>query len=210
MIGSTIIDGLRLTTKAEYYQPQMVELGSNVGLFKKVMGPGILNWLSLIGLRFCEALARLKDSPTPTHVGFTLRHQIYSFHKEEKVAHVFANICEQMISTHRWALIKDEQVYNRMTDYTTINTFGVSHESQLRALKLLKVVLQGGGRDMFQLGYTTLSDRWRKLSAGLSLSRRFSLQKIAPQHCSYFQRIREPSPSKFYQMFNIFYAYVAM
>ncbi|XXG56138.1 hypothetical protein AAC387_Pa03g3634 [Persea americana] len=93
-----------------------------------------------------------------------------------------------------WALIKDEEVYNRMLKYTATNTIGFSHESQLRALKLLKVVLQRGGRDMFQFGYTTLSDRWRKLSTSLSLSKRFSLQKIAPQYCNFFQRIREPSP----------------
>ncbi|RWR77534.1 tryptophan aminotransferase-related protein 4-like protein [Cinnamomum micranthum f. kanehirae] len=94
-----------------------------------------------------------------------------------------------------WALIKDEEVYHRMASYTETNTLGFSHESQLRALKLLKVVLQGGGRDMFQFGYTTLSDRWRKLSTSLSLSTRFSLQKISAQYCNYLQRIREPSPA---------------
>ncbi|XXG56140.1 hypothetical protein AAC387_Pa03g3635 [Persea americana] len=93
-----------------------------------------------------------------------------------------------------WALIKDEEVYNSMKYYATLNTLGFSHESQLRALKLLKVVLQGRGSDMFEFGFTTLSDRWRKLSSSFSLSKRFSLQKIAPRYCTYFQRIREPSP----------------
>ncbi|KAF7820321.1 tryptophan aminotransferase-related protein 4-like [Senna tora] len=41
-----------------------------------------------------------------------------------------------------WAIIKDEGVYQRMSSYLNLNTIGVSREAQLRALKLLDVVLE--------------------------------------------------------------------
>ena len=95
----------------------------------------------------------------------------------------------------RWAVIKDEAVFERMTTYLTLNTIGVSRDAQLRALKLLNVVLQGrSGRDIFEFGHKIMSDRWEKLNQTLSVSTRFSLQKIGSQYCNFFQRIPEPSP----------------
>ncbi|KAI4346546.1 hypothetical protein L6164_007435 [Bauhinia variegata] len=95
-----------------------------------------------------------------------------------------------------WAVIKDEAVYQRMIAYTTLNTMGVSRDAQLRVLKLLNFVLEEEeGRELFQFGYKTMTDRWIKLKEILSLSKRFSLQQIAPQYCSFFQKIREPSPA---------------
>lgn len=84
-----------------------------------------------------------------------------------------------------------------MIEYTGLNTMGVSRDAQLRALKLLKVVLEGRGREMFKFGYETMRDRWEKLRETLSISKRFSLQKIEPQHCNFFQKAREPSPGNF-------------
>lgn len=77
---------------------------------------------------------------------------------------------------------------------------GVSHDTQLRALKLLKVVLQGGGGggEIFGYGYQVMRDRWMKLSKVLSTSKRISLQKLAPQYCTYFRKIRGPSPGEFF------------
>ncbi|KAK3019472.1 hypothetical protein RJ639_005156 [Escallonia herrerae] len=61
-------------------------------------------------------------------------------------------------------------------------------------LKLLKVVLEGEGREIFGFAHKTMSDRWEKLSEALSSSKRFSIQDLAPQYCSFFQRVRGPSP----------------
>uniref|UniRef100_A0A2N9IMS8 Alliinase C-terminal domain-containing protein n=1 Tax=Fagus sylvatica TaxID=28930 RepID=A0A2N9IMS8_FAGSY len=47
-----------------------------------------------------------------------------------------------------WAIIKDEVVYQRMLTYMSLSTYGVSRETQLRVLKLLKVVIEGKGREM--------------------------------------------------------------
>uniref|UniRef100_A0A2P2KFG4 Alliin lyase n=1 Tax=Rhizophora mucronata TaxID=61149 RepID=A0A2P2KFG4_RHIMU len=93
-----------------------------------------------------------------------------------------------------WALIKDEEIYERMLWYLSLNTMGVSRETQLRAFKLLKVVLEGRTRDLFEFGHKTMRNRWEKLSKIVSESNRFSLQKIETQYCSFFQKIRPASP----------------
>ncbi|KAK2970526.1 hypothetical protein RJ640_020510 [Escallonia rubra] len=94
-----------------------------------------------------------------------------------------------------WALIKDEAVYRRMLTYSDESCYGVSRDTQVRALKLLKVVLEGEGRELFTFGYKTMKDRWEKLSQALSFSKLFSIQDIAPVYCSFFQGIRDPSPA---------------
>ncbi|KAK2997687.1 hypothetical protein RJ639_024950, partial [Escallonia herrerae] len=94
-----------------------------------------------------------------------------------------------------WAVIKDEAVYRRMLTYSDESCYGVSRDTQVRASKLLKVVLEGEGRELFSFGYKTMKDRWEKLSQALSFSKRFSIQDIAPVYCSFLQGIRDPSPA---------------
>ncbi|KAH7525070.1 hypothetical protein FEM48_Zijuj06G0186100 [Ziziphus jujuba var. spinosa] len=95
-----------------------------------------------------------------------------------------------------WAVIKDEGVFERMTTYLATNTMGVSRDTQLRALKLINTVLKGRkGRDIFEFGYQKMSDRWEKLSQTLSVSTRFSLQKIEDQYCRFFDKVIKPSPA---------------
>ncbi|KAF4372786.1 hypothetical protein F8388_000953 [Cannabis sativa] len=91
---------------------------------------------------------------------------------------------------------RDKTVFEKMDKYLSINTMGVSHESQLRALKLMKVVIEGKeGETLFDFGYKTLSYRWEKLSEVISVSKRFSLQEIEPEYCNFFHKIRGPSPA---------------
>ncbi|ONH90216.1 hypothetical protein PRUPE_8G041100 [Prunus persica] len=94
-----------------------------------------------------------------------------------------------------WAVVKDESVFQKMTMYTLINSMGISRDAQLRALKVLNVVLEGGGKNIFEFGYNTLRKRWEKLSNILSVSNRFSLQKFAPKYCTFFKKTRGPSPA---------------
>ncbi|KAG0480621.1 hypothetical protein HPP92_011479 [Vanilla planifolia] len=96
-----------------------------------------------------------------------------------------------------WALVKDEKVYQKMIQYMQVNTMGASRDTQLRVLKLLKVILAKVGTegDIFKYGYEMLSERWRMLNNIISSSKRFSLQNLSPQYCTYFQRIRDPSPA---------------
>nr|CAD1833929.1 unnamed protein product [Ananas comosus var. bracteatus] len=65
-----------------------------------------------------------------------------------------------------WALIKDQKVYEKVVQYMQVNTMGVSRDTQLRVLKLIKVILaeMEGKGDIFEFGYKTMKDRWRKLN----------------------------------------------
>ncbi|KAH7832853.1 hypothetical protein Vadar_000646 [Vaccinium darrowii] len=95
-----------------------------------------------------------------------------------------------------WALVKDEAVYQRMVRYMTFSEMGVSRDAQLRALKLLKVVLEeGDGKEIFEFAYQTMRKRWERLSQVISTSKRFSIQEILPQFCTFFQKVRGPSPA---------------
>ena len=78
-----------------------------------------------------------------------------------------------------------------------MNTMGVSREAQLRALKLLDVVLEGDdGKEIFKFAYSTMRHRWIKLKETISKSKRFSLQKLSSQYCTFFKRERDLSPGK--------------
>ncbi|KAK6160800.1 hypothetical protein DH2020_004181 [Rehmannia glutinosa] len=94
-----------------------------------------------------------------------------------------------------WAFVKDEDVYQNMQKYISVAEMGISREAQLRALKLMKAILQGNGTDIFDYAYKKMSDRWKKLSQIVSLSKRFTLQEIPPQFCNFFEKVRGPSPA---------------
>ncbi|XP_021737641.1 tryptophan aminotransferase-related protein 4-like [Chenopodium quinoa] len=94
-----------------------------------------------------------------------------------------------------WALVKDEVVHQKMDSYVMHNTIGVSHDTKLRVLKLLKAIVDEGGREIFESGHKIMKERWEGLTTILSYSSRFSLQHIPPQFCSFYQRVREPSPA---------------
>ncbi|KAE8694729.1 Tryptophan aminotransferase-related protein 4 [Hibiscus syriacus] len=93
-----------------------------------------------------------------------------------------------------WAIIKDETVFNRMIIHIQLNSLGVSKDTQLRAFKLLKAVLEEG-TEIFDFGYRTMKMRWDRLVTTLSLSNRFSLQKFNPQYCIFYCKIRDFSPA---------------
>ena len=100
-------------------------------------------------------------------------------------------------------MIKDEAVYQRMSTYVELNTLGISRDAQLRAFKLLKVVMERSGREIFEYGHSTMRNRWEKLSSALSVSERFSLQDIPPQYCNFFQTVRAASPGDFLLILEI-------
>ncbi|CAI9116472.1 OLC1v1017625C1 [Oldenlandia corymbosa var. corymbosa] len=96
----------------------------------------------------------------------------------------------------RWAIIKDKDVFDRMVTYVTSAELGVSKDTQLRALKLLKVLTkEGNGREIFDYGFKTMMERWKRLSQTLSSSTRFSLQEISPNYCNFYDKVRDPSPA---------------
>ncbi|GJN04565.1 hypothetical protein PR202_ga22126 [Eleusine coracana subsp. coracana] len=96
-----------------------------------------------------------------------------------------------------WALIRDENVARRAYEYVQNSSLGASQDTQLRMLRIVKVILANlrGEEDMLAFGHDVLRTRWRRLSDIVSRSRRISLQEIHPQYCTYFNRVREPSPA---------------
>ncbi|CAA2943351.1 tryptophan aminotransferase-related 4-like [Olea europaea subsp. europaea] len=94
-----------------------------------------------------------------------------------------------------WALVKDKDVYLNMCEYLELAEMGVSRDTQLRALQLLKVVLEGDGSEIFHFAYEKMRDRWEKISQTVSFSKRFTIQEIPPQYCNFFEKIRGPSPA---------------
>lgn len=63
----------------------------------------------------------------------------------------------------RWAVIKDEKIYERVTRYMLLNTMGVSRDTQLRVLKLNKA--------MIEMTYSSLvTEQWEKGGASWSVS----------------------------------------
>ncbi|KAK4360494.1 hypothetical protein RND71_019446 [Anisodus tanguticus] len=102
-----------------------------------------------------------------------------------------------------WAIVKDKAVYERMVEYIDLNTYGVPRETQLRALKLLNVVLQGDKRVMFRFAHTTMKSRWEKLTEILSTSKRFSIEQLPLQHCTFSKQVRAPSPEEDKDCYNV-------
>nr|GMD85134.1 tryptophan aminotransferase-related protein 4-like [Ipomoea batatas] len=94
-----------------------------------------------------------------------------------------------------WAIVKDKSVYENMVAYIRTAELGISKETQLRALSLLKTVVQGDGRGIFNFSYEKMRNRWEKLSQIISQSQRFTLQEISPNYCNFFEKIRGPSPA---------------
>ena len=98
------------------------------------------------------------------------------------------------MSDDRWALVKDEEVYNNMMMYISVAEMGISRETQLRALQLMKAILRGDGKEIFDYAFEKMSDRWGKISRVFSKSKRFSIQEIPPLYCNFFDKVRGPSP----------------
>ncbi|WCJ43308.1 tryptophan aminotransferase related 1 [Euphorbia peplus] len=94
-----------------------------------------------------------------------------------------------------WAIVKDKLIYEKMVSYLNLNTIGVSRDSQLRALKLLKVALQEGENNLFQFAHQTMRKRWVSLNQIISMTDRFSLQKLPPKYCTYINKVRDASPA---------------
>ncbi|GJM93327.1 hypothetical protein PR202_ga09874 [Eleusine coracana subsp. coracana] len=114
------------------------------------------------------------------------------------VHHVQAlRACRQQTGVCSWALIRDEMVAKRAYNYVTESILGASRDTQTRMLKIIKVILANlhTQEDIFAFGHDVMRTRWRRLNAIVSRSQRISLQKLPPQYCSYFKRVREPSPA---------------
>lgn len=99
-----------------------------------------------------------------------------------------------MYMVYRWAVIKDKDVYDKVMNYIHLFDFGVSKDTQLRVLKLLKVVVERDGKPFFDFAYNMMKDRWDRLTPVFSKSTRFSIQHRHPTQCNFFNETRLASP----------------
>nr|XP_043613366.1 tryptophan aminotransferase-related protein 4-like [Erigeron canadensis] len=94
-----------------------------------------------------------------------------------------------------WAVIKDKDVYDKILNYILLADLGISKDTQLRVLKLLKAAVKDDGKPLFKFAYKTMRDRWERLTNVISKSTRFSVQQRHPLHCNFFNETRLPSPA---------------
>ncbi|KAF5780575.1 putative alliinase, EGF-like domain, pyridoxal phosphate-dependent transferase, major [Helianthus annuus] len=94
-----------------------------------------------------------------------------------------------------WAIIKDKDVYDKVLNYIYLANAGISKDTQLRVLKVLKVAMKADGKPFFEFAYNQMSDRWNRLTSVFSKSTRFSIQRRHPLHCNFFHQTRQPSPA---------------
>ncbi|XP_024970999.1 tryptophan aminotransferase-related protein 3-like [Cynara cardunculus var. scolymus] len=94
-----------------------------------------------------------------------------------------------------WAVIKDKDVYEKMLAYIKVADLGISKDTQLRVLKLLKVVVEDEGKTFFKFAYNKMKDRWDALTSVFSKSTRFSIQHRHPLQCTFFNETRLASPA---------------
>ncbi|XP_076886102.1 tryptophan aminotransferase-related protein 3-like [Bidens hawaiensis] len=59
-----------------------------------------------------------------------------------------------------WAIIKDKDVYEKVSKYIMVADLGISKDTQLRVLKLLKVAIEEVGKPLFEFAYNKMKERW--------------------------------------------------
>ncbi|KAL8208919.1 hypothetical protein R6Q57_008331 [Mikania cordata] len=94
-----------------------------------------------------------------------------------------------------WAIIKDKEIYDKVLNYISVADLGISKDTQLRVLKLIKVAVEGDGMPLFEFSYNKMRDRWDRLSSVFSKSTKFSIQQRHPLYCNFFNETRLPSPA---------------
>lgn len=95
----------------------------------------------------------------------------------------------------RWALVKDEKIAKKMTEFMVLSTIGVSKESQLRAAKILQVVsdtheyrANQNFREcdpFFEHSYDLMAKRWKQLRNAVNQNKIFSLPHFPSAKCMF-------------------------
>ncbi|KAL8229421.1 hypothetical protein R6Q57_014321 [Mikania cordata] len=87
---------------------------------------------------------------------------------------------------------------------------GISKDTQLRVLKLLKVAIEEDGKPFFEFAYNQMRERWQRLTFVFSMSTRFSIQKRHPLHCNFFHETRLPSPGRVFSVSSCLVNYLRL
>jgi hypothetical protein len=95
---------------------------------------------------------------------------------------------------HRWALVKDKEVAQKMIKFIELNTIGVSKDSQLRAAKVLRAVSDGyevsppgEASRLFHFSRRQMVERWGKLREVVAATGMFSIPDDFSGYCTFFK-----------------------
>ncbi|KAL6583768.1 Tryptophan aminotransferase-related protein 2 [Orobanche minor] len=103
-----------------------------------------------------------------------------------------------------WALVKDQEIAKRMTEFIVLSTIGVSKESQFRAAKILQVLSdshENKGRSeeseeaFFDHSYNLMAKRWKQLRDAVKTSKLFSLPEFPQGKCAFSGRTFASQPA---------------
>ncbi|KAJ9169501.1 hypothetical protein P3X46_017688 [Hevea brasiliensis] len=98
-----------------------------------------------------------------------------------------------------WALVKDKVVARKMIKFIEVSSIGVSKESQLRAAKILGVVIEGcqhsASENFFEYSQCLMAERWEKLRDVVKKSQIFSLPKYPQEWCNFTSKYVESHPA---------------
>ncbi|KAL8141979.1 hypothetical protein V2J09_015011, partial [Rumex salicifolius] len=102
-----------------------------------------------------------------------------------------------------WALVKNKEVAERMTQFVVMSSIGVSKDSQLRGAKLLEVVSDGAetaavsenGDTLFEFGHQVMAERWRRLREVVKKNGLFSIPEFPSAFCNYFKKSFKAQPA---------------
>ncbi|GER38491.1 tryptophan aminotransferase related 2 [Striga asiatica] len=92
-----------------------------------------------------------------------------------------------------WALVKDQEIAKKMTEFIVLSTIGVSKESQLRAAKILQFVTESHEQKhhikenaaFFDNSYNLMAKRWKQLRNAVKNSKLFSLPDFPQRKCAF-------------------------
>ena len=87
--------------------------------------------------------------------------------------------------------------------YISVADLGISKDTQLRVLKLLKKVVERDGILTFYFAYNKMRDRWEKLTFVFSKSTRLPFSRDILCIAIFFNETRLPSPGTFIKLVYI-------
>ncbi|CAH8253319.1 unnamed protein product [Arabidopsis lyrata] len=110
----------------------------------------------------------------------------------------FSKITGHAGSRIGWALVKDIEVAKKMVHYLTINSIGVSKESQTRATTILNELTKTcrtQSESFFEYGYEKMKSRWERLREVVESGDAFTLPNYPQAFCNFFGKTISTSPA---------------
>lgn len=93
--------------------------------------------------------------------------------------------------------MKDIEVAKKMVHYLTINSIGVSKESQTRATTILNELTKtcrNKSESFFEYGYEKMKSRWERLCEVVESSDTFTLPNYPQAFCNFFGKTISTTP----------------